>query len=83
MKRPIIKKLTIVEAARHMDCDPQFLRIALRQGRFSEFGTAVKMRRWVYYINAERFFAYMAGRILENPGSKRERRGERDDAVSV
>lgn len=33
------KKLTVIEAAAIMDVDPQFLRIALRQGRFSEFGT--------------------------------------------
>lgn len=48
------KKLTVPEAAAIMDVDPQFLRIALRQGRFSEFGTAVKMKRWAYYINAEK-----------------------------
>ncbi len=55
------KRLTVPEAAAIMDCDPQFLRIALQQGRFSEFGTAVKMRRWVYYINTERFYRYLKG----------------------
>ena len=55
------KKLTVPEAAAIMDVDPQFLRIALRQGRFSEFGTAVKMKRWVYYINTERFYRYLKG----------------------
>jgi|LSQX01.3.fsa_nt_gb hypothetical protein len=55
------KKLTVAEAASLMGCDPQFLRIALRQGRFSEFGTAVKMKRWAYYINAERFRRYLNG----------------------
>ena len=55
------QKLTVVEAAAIMDVDPQFLRIALQQGRFSEFGVAVKMKRWSYYINAERFYDYLAG----------------------
>ena len=55
------KKLTVAEAASLMGCDPQFLRIALRQGRFSEFGTAVKMKRWAYYINAERLRRYLKG----------------------
>jgi len=55
------KKLTVVEAAAIMDVDPQFLRIALQQGRFP-FGTAVKMRgRFSYYINAKRFYDYLAG----------------------
>lgn len=61
MHRQTPKKLTVPEAAAIMDVDPQFLRIALRQGRFSEFGTAVKMRRWVYYINTERFYRYLNG----------------------
>ncbi|MFA7136195.1 MAG: hypothetical protein WC125_10110 [Bacteroidales bacterium] len=74
MNQSTSKKLTVIEAAEIMDVDPQFLRIALQQGRFSEFGVAVKMRRWVYYINAERFHAYMAGRNLDD-GS------ERSDAV--
>ena len=55
------KKLTVPEAAIIMGVTPQFLRIALRQGRFSEFGTAVKMKRWAYYINAERFYRYLKG----------------------
>lgn len=61
MHRQTPKKLTVPEAAAIMGCDPQFLRIALRQGRFSEFGTAVKMKRWVYYINTERFYRYLKG----------------------
>ncbi len=61
MHRQTPKKLTVPEAAAIMGVDPQFLRIALRQGRFSEFGTAVKMRRWVYYINTERFYRYLNG----------------------
>lgn len=53
-------KLTVVEAAAIMDVDPQFLRLALQQGRFP-FGTAVRFKRWSYYINAERFYQYLKG----------------------
>ena len=60
-----VEKLTVTEAAAIMNVDPQFLRIALQQGRFSEFGVAVKMKRWAYYINAERFFSYLSGRGLD------------------
>lgn len=60
-----VERLTVSEAAAIMNVDPQFLRIALQQGRFSEFGVAVKMKRWAYYINAERFFSYLAGRDLK------------------
>lgn len=54
-------KLTIPEAAKIMDVDPQFLRIALQQGRFP-FGTAVKMKRWAYYINPKQFYDYLSNR---------------------
>lgn len=67
---PKSEKITVVEAAAIMDVDPQFLRAALQQGRFP-FGTAVKMKRWVYYINTKRFYDYLAG--LEEE--------ERSDAV--
>ena len=54
-------KLTIPQAAKLMDVDPQFLRIALQQGRFP-FGAAVKMKRWAYYINAKKFYDYLGHR---------------------
>ena len=60
-----VEKLTVSEAAAIMGVTPQFLRMGLRQGRFSEFGVAVKMKRWAYYINAERFYKYLAGRDLD------------------
>lgn len=60
-----VKKLTVPEAAAIMGVTPQFLRMGLRQSRFSEFGVAVKMKRWAYYINAERFFSYLSGRGLD------------------
>ncbi len=51
-------KITIKQAATMMGVTLQFLRMGLRQQRFS-FGTAVKMKRWAYYINAKQFFEYI------------------------
>lgn len=53
-----MNKLTIKEAAALMGVTPQFLRIGLQQGRFP-FGTAVKMKRWTYYINSAKFHEYL------------------------
>lgn len=55
-----MKSLTITEAADLMGIPPQLLRMGLQQGRFP-FGVAVKMKRWVYYINTERFYRYLKG----------------------
>ncbi len=57
--QPMMVKLTVLEAATILGVTAQFLRMGLRQGRFSEFGTAVKFRRWAYYINSERFYTYV------------------------
>jgi len=54
-------KVALSDAAVMLSVTPQFLRIALQQGRFP-FGTAVKMKRWAYYINSERFYNYISGR---------------------
>lgn len=53
-------KLTVKQAAALMGVTPQFLRLGLQQGRFP-FGVAIKMKRWAYYINASRFYDYLAG----------------------
>ena len=53
--------LEVQEAARVLGVTPQFLRLGLQQGRFP-FGTAVKFRRWSYYINSDRFYAYVKDR---------------------
>jgi len=55
-KRPAT--ITINDAAEIMEVTPQFLRIALQQGRFP-FGVGVEMSQWAYYINTERFLCYM------------------------
>lgn len=59
------KKLTVPEAAAIMGVTPQFLRMGLRHDKFP-FGTAIKFKRWSYYINAERFRDYLAGRDMDN-----------------
>lgn len=59
-----VARITVPEAANKMGVTPQFLRVALQQGRFAEFGVAAKMRkRWSYYINARRFEEWMKGGI--------------------
>lgn len=52
--------VTIQDAAEIMGVTPQFLRMALMQGRFS-FGVGVKMGQNEFYINAARFVQYMKG----------------------
>lgn len=58
-----MKSLTITEAADLMGIPPQLLRMGLQQGRFP-FGVAVKMKRWAYYINADRLFAYLEAKDM-------------------
>lgn len=69
------KRLTITEAAEIMGVTPMFLRLALREGRFS-FGTAVKMERWVYYINSSRFYKFMSGGDEKNERNPKAIRGD-------
>ena len=52
------EKLSVQEAAKIMGVTPRFLQLAMQQGRF-DFGVAVKMEKWSFYINAERFKEYM------------------------
>jgi hypothetical protein len=65
-------KITVPEAAAIMGVTPQFLRMGLRHVKFP-FGTAVKFKRWSYYINAERFFSYLAGWDMDKHGQGQER----------
>ena len=55
-KRP--SKLTVPQAAEIMGVTPRFLQCALQQGKLP-FGVAVEMGRFVYYINVDRFIAWM------------------------
>ena len=52
------EKLTVPQAAEIMGVTPQLLRLGLQQGRFP-FGTAVKFKRWSYYINKDKFYEYI------------------------
>ncbi len=57
--------MTVQQAAAIMGVTPRFLQLALQQERFP-FGTAVKMKRWSYYVNTERFLQYMKGEAAAN-----------------
>ena len=53
------KRLSVEDAAKIMGMTPMFLRMGLRQDKFS-FGEAVQMRKqWAYYINEQKFKEYM------------------------
>ncbi len=59
------KKLTVKEAAAAMGVTPRYIQYGLQQERLP-FGAAVMMdKRWSYYINAERFRAYMEAQDLK------------------
>lgn len=51
-------KLSIQDAAAMMGVTPRFLQMALQQDKFP-FGVGVRMGKWTYYINANRFYEYM------------------------
>ena len=59
-----MSKMTVLTAARLMGVTPQYIRMGLRQGVFP-FGDAVKMRQWVYRIDADKFNAYLGVRKRE------------------
>ncbi len=54
--------ITVLQAAEIMAVTPQFLRLAIIDGRFP-FGVGVKMEQNVFYINTVRFIKYMRGEI--------------------
>jgi hypothetical protein len=54
--------ITVKEAADIMNVSPQFLRIALLEGRFP-FGVGVKMTQNEFYINTYRFIKYMKAEL--------------------
>lgn len=55
-------KITVEEAAKMLEVTPMSLRIALRQGKFKEFGEAWKNEeKWTYYINRARLENYLKG----------------------
>lgn len=54
--------ITVQQAAEIMSVTPQFLRLAIMEGRFP-FGVGVKMEQNAFYINTVRFIKYMRGEI--------------------
>ncbi len=54
-------KITVQEAAQEMGVTPRFLQMGLQYSKFP-FGTAVKMKRWAYYINRQQFEDYMGAK---------------------
>lgn len=61
----IMERLTVKQAAYLMGVSQQFIRVGLQTGRLP-FGTAVKMSsRWTYYINEEKFFAYISSTSMK------------------
>ena len=56
-----MERMSVEQAAAIMGVSPMFLRMGLRQDKFS-FGAAVQMRKqWAYFINPAQFAEYMRG----------------------
>ena len=62
LERDMPSTITVPEAAEIMSVTPQFLRLAIKEGRFP-FGVGVKMEQNVFYINTVRFVKYMKGEV--------------------
>lgn len=56
-------KITVSTAASIMKISPNKLRKEMQNDKYP-FGAAVKFKRWVYYINTNRFLLYMDGNLL-------------------
>ncbi|HCS10991.1 MAG TPA: hypothetical protein DIV40_05995 [Clostridiales bacterium] len=53
-------RITVAEASKLLGITQMALRIALRQGRFSQFGEAWKNdEKWSYYVNRARLEQYL------------------------
>lgn len=59
--------MTVAEAAKKLGMATQTLRLALREGRFKQFGEAFKTteNRYTYYINETRLEKYLEGRDMD------------------
>ena len=60
--------MLVSDAAKRLGTSTQTLRLALQQGKFKEFGEAVKTspKRWTYIIVDEKFEEYMKVRNYES-----------------
>lgn len=68
LKQEMPPKVKVADAAEIMGVTPRFLQMGLQYERFP-FGTAVKFKRWSYYINTERFIQYMEGEDMKEETS--------------
>lgn len=60
-------RMTVAEAAKKLEMSPMALRIALRQGKFSQFGEAWKNdEKWTYYINRARLEQYLKAECIND-----------------
>ena len=53
-----MNRIKVSDAAKLLGVSSQFVRIGL-QRKTLPIGTAVKMKRWVYYINPHQFEMYL------------------------
>lgn len=56
------QRLKTEKAAQLLGLPVQTLRIFIQHGKFPEFATAVKKegsKHWIYYINANKLYAYL------------------------
>lgn len=73
MAEPISQKVDIQEAAQILGCTPLYLRVALQNGKFSEFGNSIKTSsEYTYYINRNRLMAWVNARDLIHEGGETE-----------
>ncbi len=55
-------EITVNEAAKVLRISSMGLRVALRQGKFKDFGEVWKIKeKWTYYINKNRLENYLNG----------------------
>ncbi len=52
------RSISVVDASKILGKPPQFLRLALQQGR-APFGFAVKYKEWSYHISKKLFYNYI------------------------
>jgi len=54
-------RITVEDAARRLQVDPQSLREALKRGELQEIGRAYKLTRWNFLIYEERVENFLKG----------------------
>ena len=57
-----MERIRVADVAKLMGCSEQFIRVGMQRGQLP-IGTAVKLRRWVYYISKPMLEAYLGKKI--------------------